>query len=212
MKVSGIVVAAGSGKRFGTKKQFAKIKNRWVLEYSVDVLKKICSNIVIVTQEEDMDKIKEKFNFAIVVEGGKERMYSVYNGLSYAYSDIVIIHDAARPIINEKFVQNILDIAQKKGSAVPVLNISETVKKIEKDKIVATIDRNGLYVAQTPQAFNCNQLKAAYNKAIKSEKNYTDESGVWEEFYGSACYVEGSSKNIKITFREDLEIAECLLG
>ena len=212
MRIAGIIVAAGSGRRFGFKKQFAQLNGRMVLEYSVSVFRDVCDDTVIVVQKEDMDFVKNRFEFAKVVEGGVERMNSVYNGLVSVSCDIVLIHDAARPLLGRELVDRVLNKAVEFESGIPVLKIAETIKRIEKGKIIGSADRNKLYLAQTPQAFNYKKLKIAYDRAVTKEKNYTDEASIWEEFYGSAEYVEGGKKNIKITTKEDLEFAECLLG
>ncbi len=212
MRIAGIIVAAGSGRRFGFKKQFAQLNGRMVLEYSVSVFRDVCDDTVIVVQKEDMDFVKNRFEFAKVVEGGAERMNSVYNGLVSVSCDVVLIHDAARPLLGRELVDRVLNKAVEFESCVPVLKIAETIKRIKNGKIVGSVDRNELYLAQTPQAFNYKKLKIAYDRAVTKEKNYTDEASIWEEFYGSAEYVEGDKKNIKITTKEDLEFAECLLG
>ncbi len=212
MRIAGIIVAAGSGRRFGFKKQFAQLNGRMVLEYSVSVFRDVCDDTVIVVQKEDMDFVKNRFEFAKVVEGGVERMNSVYNGLVSVSCDIVLIHDAARPLLGRELVDRVLNKAVEFESCVPVLKIAETIKRIKNGKIVGSVDRNELYLAQTPQAFNYKKLKIAYDRAVTKGKNYTDEASIWEEFYGSAEYVEGDKKNIKITTKEDLEFAECLLG
>ncbi len=212
MNIAGIIVAAGSGKRFGLKKQFVKLKEKTVLSYSVDVLKKLCSSLVVVTQKEDADYVKKLFPFLIVVDGGKERMNSVYNGLLSVSCDLVLIHDAARPLIDERIVTGVIRKALDVGCAIPVLKVAETVKKIENDRVVGSIDREGLYLAQTPQVFDYSKLRSAYENIVEGDKIYTDESSIWEEFYGACGYVKGSRKNIKITFAEDLEVARCLLG
>ncbi len=212
MRVAGIIVAAGSGRRFGFKKQFAQLNGRMVLEYSASVFRDVCDDTVIVVQKEDMDFVQNLFQFAKVVEGGRERMNSVYNGLVSVSCDVVLIHDAARPLLDIELAGAVLHKAVECESAIPVLRIAETIKRIENKKIIESVDRNKLYLAQTPQAFNYKKLKIAYDKAITKDKNYTDESSVWEEFYGFAQYVEGDRKNIKITTKEDLEFAKCLLG
>ncbi len=212
MRIAGIIVAAGSGRRFGFKKQFAQLNGRMVLECSASVFRDVCDDTVIVVQKEDMDFVKNRFEFAKVVEGGAERMNSVYNGLVSVSCDVVLIHDAARPLLGRELVDRVLNKAVEFESCVPVLKIAETIKRIEKGKIIGSVDRNELYLAQTPQAFNYKKLKIAYDRAVTKGKNYTDEASIWEEFYGSAEYVEGDKKNIKITTKEDLEFAECLLG
>ncbi len=211
MNVGCVVVAAGSGVRFGSKKQFERINNKLVIDYSVDVLKEF-GHIVIVAQSVDIDFLKERFNFACVVKGGAERMHSVYNGLSALECDIVLVHDAARPVINRELIERLIDAAKKYNAAVPVVRAYETLKRFDGEFIESTIDRNVICFSQTPQAFNYNMLKSAYDKILESEKVYTDEASVWEDVYGKVKVVEGNRKNIKITSKEDLEIVKCLLG
>ncbi len=211
MNVGCVVVAAGSGVRFGSKKQFERINNKLVIDYSVDVLKEF-GHIVIVAQSVDMDFLKERFDFACVVKGGAERMHSVYNGLSALECDIVLVHDAARPVINRELIERLIDAAKKYNAAVPVVRAYETLKRFDGEFIESTIDRNVICFSQTPQAFNYNMLKSAYDKILESEKVYTDEASVWEDVYGKVKVVEGNRKNIKITSKEDLEIVKCLLG
>jgi len=212
VKVACIIVAAGRGRRFGLKKQFEQLNGKMVLEYSTSVFVDICEDTVIVVQRQDVDFVKNRFPFAKVVEGGEERMDSVYNGLKNVSCDVVLIHDAARPLLSRKLVNSVLNKAVEFESGVPVLKIAETVKRIEDGKIVGSVNRDKLYLAQTPQAFNYKKLKIAYDKAVAKNKNYTDEASIWEEFYGFAEYVEGDKNNIKITTKEDLELAKCLLG
>ncbi len=212
MKIGAVVVAAGSGRRFGSKKQFAVLNDKPVIGYSIEILREFCDDIVVVVHTDDMEFVKKMFGFVNVVEGGKERMYSVYNGLNTLSCDIVLVHDAARPLIDKDLVESVIQTAEQYNSAVPVINISETVKQIKNGLIEDTIDRDRLCLSQTPQAFVCDMLKKAYKKAIKSKENYTDESSIWEKFYGSVKAVEGDRKNIKITTKYDLEIARCLLG
>ena len=211
MNVGCVVVAAGSGVRFGSKKQFERINNKLVIDYSVDVLKEF-GHIVIVAQSVDIDFLKERFDFACVVKGGAERMHSVYNGLSALECDIVLVHDAARPVINRELIERLIDAAKKYNAAVPVVRAYETLKRFDGEFIESTIDRNVICFSQTPQAFNYNMLKSAYDKILENEKVYTDEASVWEDVYGKVKVVEGNRKNIKITSKEDLEIVKCLLG
>lgn len=212
MKVDAVVVAAGSGTRFGSKKQFTLLNGKPVISYSIEILREFCDNIVIVAQADDNEFVEKMLGFSNVVEGGRERMDSVYNGLKAICCDIVLVHDAARPLIDKILVKDIIKTAKQHNSAVPVINISETVKKIKKGLIEDTLDRDKLRLSQTPQAFRYDMLKKAYEKAIKSKESYTDESSIWEKFYGSVKAVEGSRRNIKITTKDDLEIVRCLLG
>ncbi len=212
MKIGCVIAAAGDGSRFGAKKQFAKINGRFVIDYSVDVLKQFCDDMVIIVKKEDEEFIRNIFSFAKIVIGGERRMDSVYNGLCAVDCDIVLVHDAARPLISRKLVNDIINTAKVKKSCIPVVKIAETVKYGDGRAIKKTINRDNLYLSQTPQAFDYGMLKNCYDKIISKGITYTDESNIWEEFYGSASFVTGDRKNIKITTKEDLEIVKCLLG
>ncbi len=212
MNAGCVVAAAGSGKRFGAKKQFLTLKGRLVIDYSIDVFKKLCDSIVISVKAEDVSFIKDRFGFARVVEGGKERMHSVYNGLSALNCDVVLIHDAARPLINLEMVEKLIETADRYGAAIPVIDVVDTLKRLDNGYVFDTIDRGSAAVSQTPQAFRYDMLKSAYDSAIKGEKIYTDEAAVWEEYYGKIKTIKGSRRNIKITSKDDWEFVECLLG
>ncbi len=213
MRVFSVIVAAGKGRRFGSKKQFEILKGKPVVEYSIDVLKDFSERVIVVVEREDIGWIKERYPFVDVTEGGMERMHSVWNGISAIQGEgIVLVHDAARPLITHEFVRSIIDAAKKHGSAVPVMPIHETVKVVSGGVIRKTVDRSLYYAAQTPQAFDLERLKRAYTQALKGGKIYTDESAVWEEFDSPARAVDGMKRNIKITTKEEFRIAECLLG
>ncbi len=212
MSVGCVVVAAGSGSRFGKKKQFVQLKNRLVIDYSLDVLKKHCERIVVVTKKEDLEFVANRFDFVDTIEGGKERMHSVYNGLCRIECDIVLIHDAARPLINDELIDVLIETAGMYDASIPVIPVYETLKFAEDGFVKNTVNRDKFFISQTPQAFRYSKLKKAYDKIINGSKIYTDEAAAWEEFFGRIKSVKGLRKNIKITSKEDLEFAECLLG
>jgi len=215
MIIASIVVAAGMGKRYGSRKQFEMLAGKPVYQHSLDVLKRHSHVAVLVVPHDEVSSLRNKHSDIRIVAGGRERMHSVYNGLvsiKETKCDIVMIHDAARPVISERLIENLIDTASKEKSAVPIIKIVETVKQIDGEKIVSTLDRSKLATAQTPQAFDYNMLMAAYEAAIASGTIFTDEAAVWEQQYGSANTVEGDRKNIKITTKEDLELIKCLLG
>ncbi len=213
MRVYAVVVAAGKGARFGAKKQFELLRGKPVIEYSLDILRPFSERVIIAAQKEDFDFLRKRYHDVDVIEGGKERMHSVWNALKTINNEgIVLIHDAARPLIDEAFVKKVLDVAIEHGSAVPVIPIAETVKLVREETIEKTIDRSMLFLAQTPQAFKLGKLKEAYQKAIVSGEIYTDDSAVWERWCGKPFTVEGSRKNVKITTKEDMRVVSCLLG
>ncbi len=210
MKIASIIVAAGEGKRFGRKKQFEKVSNeRIVLDYSVEKLIKY-GEVVIVSKIEDMEFIKKRYNLK-VVEGGKERKNSVLNGLLYlSECDIVLVHDAVRPVLVGLDIERLIKEALEFGAAIFYIPVNDTVKLKSESFSIATLDRKKLVLSQTPQAFDFRKLINVMRKYV-DEGNFTDEAALWEKFYGRVKLVGGSKKNIKITTKEDLEIAKCLL-
>ncbi len=210
MKSSGIIVAAGKGKRFGGKKQFEKLGSGIVLDYSVFAFRSCVDEIIIVTSIEDAPFVKRRYGVT-VVEGGKRRMDSVFNGLREARGEYVIIHDAVRPLITSDKLKKILSLSEQYKASIYAVPIKDTLKIVEKNMSVHTVDRRGIYAAQTPQAFKKSTLIKAYEMALSTNEEYTDESSIWEKFIGPVHVVEGEHRNIKITTREDLKIVKCLL-
>ncbi len=210
IKIASIIVAAGSGVRYGGKKQFEVVNgDKIVLDYSVEKLSQF-GDVHIVAKREDMDFIKTRYNVS-VVEGGEERKHSVFNGLkAIEECRIVIIHDAARPVIGDLDIDLLIYTAFKFGAAIFYVPVDETVKLKRERRAVATLDRRRLVISQTPQAFDFGKL---YNgmKRYVNEWIFTDEAALWEKVFGSVALVKGSKKNIKITTKEDMEIVRCLL-
>lgn len=223
-----IVLAAGSGSRMKSDipKQFIKIKDREVIYYSLNTFQKNehIDKIVLVTKEDDIEYCKkeiiDRYGFSkvvAVIAGGKERYDSVYNGLMCAKehnASIVMIHDGARPFVNDQMIiESICDTA-KYGACTVGVPVKDTIKMVElKDDGVFgknTPDRKYLYQIQTPQTFNLELLLNAYN-GLKKDNNYniTDDSMIVELYTDvSVKIVEGAYENIKITTPEDIEIAE----
>ncbi len=211
MTIGVVIAAAGRGRRFGSQKQFETINSKFILDYSIDVLKKYMDEICVVVSKDNMEFAKSIYNDLLIVEGGGERMNSVYNGLCALDCDIVLIHDAARPLIDGDLVERVINNTILYDAAVPAAAVSETLKKSESGFIKNTINRENMYAAQTPQGFKYHTLLSAYKNAIDSGKIYTDESSVWEKYCGRVKITKGNGKNIKITTKEDLELVKCLL-
>jgi len=210
MRVASVIVAAGEGKRFGRKKQFEKVTHdRIVLDYSVEKLSKY-GEVVIVSKKEDMDFINKRYGLK-VIEGGKERKNSVLNGLlALNECDVVLIHDAVRPVLLGLDIERLIKETIEFGAAIFYIPVSDTVKLRSGEFSTATLDRERLAISQTPQAFDYNRLVDIMKKYV-DEIGFTDEAALWEKFYGKVKLVEGSKRNIKITTKEDLEIVKCLL-
>ncbi len=213
MNIGSIIVAAGSGNRFGAKKQFAKIKDdRIVLDYSVELLKGF-GDVVVVVKEEDVEFVKNRYGDGVgVTRGGKERMDSVYNGINALKSKYVLIHDAARPLIDKAIVQRLIDALKDYEAVICAYPVFETIKHVEKGFALYSLDRSRIFISQTPQGFLRKKLIDAMEEATKKGEYYSDEAGLWEKYCGSVKVVEGARTNIKITTKEDIEIVRCLLG
>jgi len=207
-----IITAAGSGSRFGAKKQFEKLNNKLVIDYSVEFFKALGFDIIITVPKDDIGFVQERFSFAKVVEGSIERFFSVYNGLKLINDGVVLIHDAARPILYKEKVLELLDKVYEKKSAILAIRCTDTLKFAQSGHIKFTIKRDNIFCAQTPQGFDAKLLKIAYTKALNDNLIFTDEASLWEHYISSVAIVEGYKYNIKITTKEDLKLASCVLN
>jgi 2-C-methyl-D-erythritol 4-phosphate cytidylyltransferase len=224
-KVSAIVLAAGSGNRMNsrTKKQFMEIKGKPVIWYSLFAFEQSdVEEIILVTGKADVEYCREqivkKYGFKkvrAIVAGGKERYESVYNGLKEVEGDIVLVHDGARPLINQNIIRHCICGAEQYSACVAGMPAKDTIKIIGKDKVIeSTPDRNNVWITQTPQAFSYPLIKNAYDKLHKDKnKNVTDDAMVVEKYTNHKVrFVEGDYQNIKITTPDDLVLAEAFLG
>ena len=228
-KITAIVLAAGSGSRMKskTKKQFMEIKGKPVIWYSLfEFEKSRVDEIILVTGKEDIDyckkEIVEKYNLKKiknVVAGGSERYESVYNGLKEVTGNIVLIHDGARPLINNEIIERSIEGTIKSDACVVGVPVKDTIKRANKEGyIIDTPNRSELWITQTPQSFKTDLVKMAYKK-MKDELekgsttlNITDDAMVVEEFTTKQVrFVQGDYKNIKVTTPEDIDIAELFI-
>lgn len=179
------------------------------------------NSIVIVTED---SRVNETQNYVaelglqkkcLVVGGGKERQDSVRNGLSALSNDtdIVIVHDGVRPFIEPRLIDESVTQAAKYGACIVAVPISDTVKKAkDQDLISQTVERSGLWAAQTPQTFRYDILKRAFDNAYATNFYGTDEASLVERIGVPIKLLKGERKNIKITTPEDLELAEKIVG
>ncbi|MEW6041808.1 MAG: 2-C-methyl-D-erythritol 4-phosphate cytidylyltransferase [Elusimicrobiota bacterium] len=227
MFVSTIIVAAGKGKRFGGKKQFYNLYGKPVILWSIEKFSTVSDELIVVLENADLDFFNKKIlprklhrktgNFCEIktVSGGKERYDSVKNGLEALspHSDIVCIHDGARPLIEKEDILRCINGAKKYGAAICAALASDTVKFSEKYFVKRTLDRNKLFLVQTPQAFKTEIILKAYQSISKKGLTAsTDDSMVAEASGQKVRIVITSPYNIKITRKEDISIAEILLG
>lgn len=215
-----IIVAAGSGKRFGseTPKQFLEIKGKPLIEHTLGRFQAAASidSIILVVAESQVQRCE---NFAAafsklekVVGGGPTRSASVLNGLRAvgAECDVVAVHDGARPFVTANEIDRTVGKAIETGAACLVAAVTDTIKSIRGGEIVATLDRDKLRRALTPQVFRKDVLTRAFENADLTE-TVTDECYLVEKLGYPIFFVEGSSRNIKITHPDDLVFASALL-
>ena len=221
--VSAIVLAGGRGKRmnYHKSKQFIEIKGKPVLVYTLEkfIYNKSIDEVILVLPEDEVDYCKkevlQRYSLKVdrIVIGGKERQDSVFNALeAMEKADIVLIHDGARPFINEKIIEEGIKYANIYGAAAPGVTPKDTIKVKNEDNIsVDTPDRNMLVAVQTPQCFKYDEIYQCHRKIKEENAIVTDDTSVVER-YGHKVYLyEGDYTNIKITTPEDLILAERLI-
>ena len=213
-----IIVAAGSSSRMGgVNKQFIEIDGIPVIARTVSKFENspFVKRIIIVSRDADitqMQKICDNYAFQKVtdiVSGGQNRHESVMNGFSRIAEDEenVIIHDGARPFVTDGMIKDSVLALCNFDCAVCGIKVVDTVKKADgNENVISTVDRKDLYLAQTPQAVR----KKAYIEAVKLCENpeeFTDDASIMENAKKTVKMINGSRKNIKITSKEDLELA-----
>jgi 2-C-methyl-D-erythritol 4-phosphate cytidylyltransferase len=215
-----ILAAAGQSSRFqdaNYKKPFAPLAGRAVWLHSAEKFldREDVAQVVIVVAPEDRQAFAEKFgaNLAFMgitlAEGGSHRAESVRNGLEKLGPeiDMVAIHDAARPCLAQAWIDRVFAAGARTGAAILAIPVVGTLKRVGPDHtIVETVDRAGLWEAQTPQVFRRDLLEKAYAAAHGSQP--TDEASLVEALGQKVTVVPGSPINLKITSREDLKLAE----
>ena len=170
--------------------------------------------MVIVVPQDMLDEaraISEGVESATVVAGGRSRQVSVANGLEHVHTLNVVVHDAARPFATAAEVHAVLAALDEAAGAIVALPVDDTLKRVESDRVRATIDRSGLWRAQTPQAFRTEVLREAHRRAVQDGFEATDDAQLLERYGRDVRVVRGRATNIKLTRSEDLDLAEALL-
>jgi len=126
--------------------------------------------------------------------------------------ELVVIHDGVRPLVSVDLLEAVLEAAQHHGAAIAAIPAGDTVKQGENQKVVATLERETIWLAQTPQAFNANLLRRAYEKAARDQVVVTDDAALVERIGAAVHLVRGSPENIKVTNPFDLVVAEAILA
>ncbi|MDR1199294.1 MAG: 2-C-methyl-D-erythritol 4-phosphate cytidylyltransferase [Prevotellaceae bacterium] len=217
MKNAVIIVAGGTGLRMGAHipKQFLLIKNKPVLMHTVEKFIRFDDTLDIIltlpeNQIQTWQRLCIEYDFDrkhTVVTGGITRFHSVRNALESICSDyeIIAIHDGVRPLVNIDMIKKCFELATEKGSAIPVIQINESIRRICKNTNEA-VSREGICIVQTPQVFGYDIIMNAYKQAYIPE--FTDDASVVEKSGHSINCMEGHRENIKITFPADIDFAE----
>jgi 2-C-methyl-D-erythritol 4-phosphate cytidylyltransferase len=223
MQVSAIIVGAGSGSRLGSSlpKAFVALGGRTILSYSLRTLAKVPSiTELVLTVPAGMEKAARDEITAAGLEipvkitaGGTERQDSVRIALALtsAESEMAVVHDAARPFASPELFERCLERAEQMGAAIAAIPVADTLKRVEKEgRIGATIERAGLWQAQTPQVFERRLLIEAHERARDNQTVATDDADLVQRDGHRVDVIEGSAANLKITTADDLKLAEAL--
>ena len=224
-KYAAIVLAAGSGKRMNSKvhKQYLIIQDRPVLYYSLKAFEDSAVDEIVLVGGKGEEKfcrkeIVDKYGISkvkAIVEGGKERYHSVFEGLKQTSdADYVLIHDGARPFVNQDIIRRCMQEVQKYQACVVGMPVKDTIKIADEGGYAKqTPDRKNVWMIQTPQTFSYALIYEAYEEMLKTEDTaITDDAMVLERIKGKKSkLIEGSYRNIKITTPEDLLIANVYL-
>lgn len=223
--ISAVIVAGGKGTRMGLNinKQYFKIREKEVLAITIEAFHKIdiINEIIVVVGEDEIDfcveNVINRYDFSKVkkiVAGGMLRQQSVYNGLISCNSktEIVLIHDGARPFVSEKMITDSIECAKQYGACTVAVPVKDTIKiGNAENSLVSTLNRDNLYSIQTPQAFKMDLLLRGHTEGIKNKLSVTDDTMLIEALGKEVKIVAGSYFNIKLTTPEDLVFGKAIL-
>lgn len=224
-KATALVAAAGRGTRVGAEqnKVLLPLFDVPVIVWTLQALEQasVISNVVLIIRPEETDAfvaLVKQHNLGKVadfVTGGDERQDSVFNGLTQAkqLNDLVVIHDAARPLASATLFSSVCAAASEHGAAMAAIAVTDTLARSDEDfRALANVSRENLWRVQTPQAFQRDVIVAAHRRA-RSEKYYaTDDATLVRRYGGEVRIVPGEAWNLKITEREDFEVAQALMA
>lgn len=208
MSVWVVVVAAGSGVRFGTQKQYEMLGDRRVLDWALERARAVADGIVLVVPPERAGE--SELGVEAVVAGAETRAGSVRAGLAAVpqEAEVVVVHDAARPLASVALFEQVVDAVRNGADgAVPGVKVADTVKVVDGGAVAQTLDRERLVAVQTPQAF----AAAALRKAHETGAEGTDDASLVEAIGGGVVVVPGEDANAKITSQHDLLVARALI-
>jgi len=222
--VTAIFPAAGQGKRMkaSVNKVFLELMGKPILVHTLLAFSRCdaIDNLIVVVGADEVTFIKALLTAVPglkpykVIAGSTERQYSIFNGLAQLSpaTDVVLVHDGARPLVSCQIISAVVEEARKSGAAIAAVPAKDTIKIVDKDELVeATPDRQSLWTVQTPQGFTKEVIVKAYQQAANDEFLGTDDSSLVERIGVRVKVVQGDYSNIKVTTPEDLLIAEAFM-
>jgi 2-C-methyl-D-erythritol 4-phosphate cytidylyltransferase len=218
-----ILPAAGGSTRFRDKekKPFSNLDGRavWLRSAELFITRDDVIQTIVVVAPDDLELFRRRYtaNLAFmnvqIAEGGRERFESVANALALVKpeAEFVAVHDAVRPCLTAELIDAVFGKAAATGAALLAVPVTDTVKQVDGGRVTATVQRQGLWLAQTPQVFRRDWLTAAYADRGKLGKDVTDDTQLVEAAGHPVHVVEGSTQNVKLTTKGDLILAEAIL-
>lgn len=219
MKKNVIIVAGGKGLRMGNDlpKQFIPIGGKPVLMRTIEAFYGFDQDINIVlvlpvSHQEYWESLCEEYNFTIehaIANGGETRFHSVKNGLALVTDGLVGVQDGVRPFGSEEMIKRCFDAAREYPAVIPVIDSTDSLREVVDEDKSRIVDRSKIRLVQTPQVFDVNVLKKAYQTDFK--ETFTDDASVVEAIGVDVYLVKGEVTNIKITRPLDLKIGELII-
>ena len=196
---SAVIVAGGSSTRMGTDKLLMELRGRPVIERTLP------ANIA---REAGIRKLKS------VVTGGADRTASSWAGVQECsqHAGLIAIHDAARPLVTQEIIENAVRAAQQRGAAAPAIHVKDTVRQARGGRVLRTLERDELYLMQTPQVFRADLIRAALADAARLKISLTDDCAAVMLLDAEVFLTEGSEENLKLTTPSDVYAAEAILA
>ena len=214
-----VVVAAGSSRRMGgVDKLQVDLCGRPLLAWSVTAMRAAASvrDVFVVTGHDRVDELAAaswvRAAGARVIAGGERRQDSVAVGVRSASADVVLVHDGARPLVSPALADSVARAAREQGAAIPLLTVSDSLKRVEGDRIVGVAARDGIGRAQTPQGARRALLLAAIDAFVDGPETFGDEAELLARAGTPVVGVPGEGANLKVTLPDDLELARAILG
>lgn len=216
--VTALILAAGKSSRMNmeSNKLLLTIEGKSVLAYTIENFDKnpFVDKIIVASSLENFEEIKKEICNVVkstpfeIIEGGKNRQESSYLAVKKAEEGIVMIHDGARPFVKREIIDDVIEKTYEFGAACPALKITDSIKKIDGNFILKSIDRDNLVSVQTPQGFMREIILLSHEKAYKEGFFGTDDCSLLENSGYKVFLTEGSYDNIKLTFGEDVKRGE----